>query len=115
MTWPWTEAASSSAVGREAMHTGTHAARIGIVLALAGVAFGAGIVRKDLRFKVGKHAVVSVDNQYGPLTVRAGAAHQVGISAVLHSEKVELDQSKSRSRIGLISHLLPGADANSGV
>jgi len=97
------------------MHRGKNTARLVIVLALAGAAFGAGFVRKDLRFKVGKHPMVSVDNQYGPITVKAGAAHQVVISAVLHSDKVELDQSKSGNRIGLISHLLPGADASSGI
>lgn len=97
------------------MHTEKCAARIVVVVALAGVAFGAGVVRKDLRFKVGKHPMVSVDNQYGPITVKAGAAHQVVISAILHSDKVELDQSKSGNRIGLVSHLLPGADASSGI
>ena len=96
------------------MHTARYAAKIVTVLALAGVAWGAGIVRKDLRFKVGKHPTVSVDNQYGPITVRAGAAHQVVVTAILHSVKVELDQSKSHNRIGLVSHLLPGADQTSG-
>jgi Putative adhesin len=97
------------------MHTRRCAARIVTVLALAGVAFGAGGVRKDLRFKVGKHPTVAVNNQYGPITVKAGAAHQVVVTAILHSDKVELDQSKSGNRIGLVSHLLPGADATNGV
>ncbi len=97
------------------MHTGKCAARIVTVLALASVAFGAGIVRKDLRFKVGKHPTVSVNSQYGPITVKAGAPHQVLVTVILHSDKVELDQSKSGNRIGLVSHLLPGADQSSGV
>ena len=97
------------------MHTGKCAAGIAIVLALAGVAFGAGVVRKDLRFKVGKHAMVSVNNQYGPITVKTGAEHLVVVTATLHSDKVELDQSKSGNRIGLVSHLLSGADHTSGV
>ena len=97
------------------MHTGKCAARIAMVLALAGVAFGAGVVRKDLRFKVGKRPMVSVNNQYGLITVKAGAAHVVVVTATLHSDKVELDQSKSGNRIGLVSHVLPGADPTSGV
>ena len=97
------------------MHTGRCAARVVVVLALAGAAFGAGVARKDFRFKVGKRPTISVDNQYGPITVKAGAAHQVIVTAILHSDKVELDQSKSGNRIGLVSHLLPGADADSGV
>src|SRR5216684_5761418 len=102
-------------MGRKVMHTRRCAAKIVTVLALAGIAFGAGGVRKDLRFKVGKHPMVSVNNQYGPITVKAGAAHQVIVTAVLHSDKVELDQSKSGSRVNLVSHLLPGADATTGV
>ncbi len=97
------------------MDTGKCAARIVIVLALAGAALGAGAARKDLRFKVGKHPMVSVNNQYGPISVKAGAAHQVVVTAILHSDKVELDQSKSGNRIGLLSHLLPGADQTSGI
>jgi hypothetical protein len=85
------------------------------VLALASFALAAGPLRKDLQFKVGKHPTVSVNNQYGPITVRPGAAHQVVVTAILHSDKVEVDQNQSGSRIGLISHLLPGADETSGV
>jgi hypothetical protein len=47
--------------------------------------------------------------------VRAGAARLVLVTAILHSDKVELDQNNSGHRIGLVSHLLPGADASSGV
>ncbi len=97
------------------MGKGKCTARIVTVLTLAGVAFGAGVVRKDLHFKVSKRPMISINNQYGPITVKAGAPHQVLVTAILHSDKVELDQSKSGNRIGLVSHLLPGADATSGV
>ena len=85
------------------------------VLTLAGMAFGAGMARKDLRFKVGKHPVISINNQYGPITVKAGAPRDVVVTAILHSDKVELDQTKSRHRIDIVSHLLPGADRATGV
>ena len=91
------------------------AATIATVLTLAGVSLGADTVRKDLQFKVGKHPTISINNPYGPVIVRAGAPHQVSITAILHSDKVELDQSKSRNRVDIISHLLPGADLNTGV
>ena len=90
------------------------AAHVVAVLALAGMAFGA-TVRKDLSFKVGKHPAVSINNQYGPVTVTAGAPHRIVVTAILHSDKVEVDQSQSGKRVGLMSHLLPGADENSGV
>jgi DUF4097 and DUF4098 domain-containing protein YvlB len=39
----------------------------------------------------------------------------VVINAILHSGKVEIDQSQGRNRIDIVSHLLPGADPKSGV
>jgi len=97
------------------MPTLSHAAKFVTVLALAGVAFGAGESRKDLHFKVGKRPVISINNPYGPVIVKAGTLHEVVVIAVLHSDKVELDQSKSRNRIDIVSHLLPGADQNTGM
>ena len=90
------------------------AAQIFAVLALASVAFGAD-VRKDMSFKVGKHPAVSINNQYGPVTVTGGAPHRIVVTAILHSDKVEVDQSQSHNRIGMTSHLLAGADENSGI
>lgn len=86
-----------------------------IVLALAGVAYAAGESRKELHFKVGKRPTISIDNPYGPIVVRAGVPHQVVVTAVLHSDKVEIDQAQSRNRVDLVSHLLAGADANNGI
>jgi hypothetical protein len=63
---------------------------------------------------VGKRPTISIQNQYGPVTVKAGLPHQVMVTAILQSDKVELDQTKSGSRISLVSHLLPGADEHSG-
>ncbi|HZQ17784.1 MAG TPA: DUF4097 family beta strand repeat-containing protein [Terriglobales bacterium] len=92
-----------------------YAARIVSVIVLSGLAAGADTVRQNLHFKVGKHPMISINNTYGPVVVRAGVPHQVDIVAILHSNKVELDQSKSRDRVDVTSHLLPGADENSGM
>jgi DUF4097 and DUF4098 domain-containing protein YvlB len=97
------------------MHSHRSAAQFVIVLALAGVAYAGGDVRKDLHFKVGKHPMITIDNPYGPMVVRAGASHEVVVTAILHSDKVEVDQSQSHNRIEIVSHLLAGADQNSGV
>lgn len=91
------------------------ATNFAVVLMLTGLAFGADTVRRDLHFKVGKHPMISINNTYGPVVVRAGNPHEVLVTAILHSDKVELDQSKSRDRVELTSHLLPGADQNSGL
>ena len=97
------------------MCTGQCAARTLTVLALAGVAFGATAIRKDMHFKVGKHPMVSISNQYGPISVKAGAPRQVLVTVIIHSDKVEVDQSHSGSRVDLVSHLLAGSDETSGV
>ena len=96
------------------MSSGKYAASAAIVLMLAG-SLCAENVRKDLHFKVGKHPTISINNPYGPVIVRAGVPHEVVVTAILHSDKVELDQSKSHNRVDVISHLLPGANANSGI
>jgi hypothetical protein len=97
------------------MRTPNHALRFVTVVALAGVTFGAGENRKELHFKVGKHPVISINNPYGQVVVKSGIPHEVVVVAILHSDKVELDQSKSHNRVDVVSHLLPGADANSGI
>jgi len=70
--------------------------------------------RKEFRYTVGPHASVSVVNQYGPITVTPAPGNQVVVTAVLHSDKVEIDQSQSANRVELISHLLPGSTSDSG-
>ena len=97
------------------MSAGRCAASVVAVVGLAGIALAAGPVKKDLQFKVGKHSVVSVSNQFGPITVKPGAPRHVVITALLHSDKVEIDQSQSGNRVDLISHLLAGADENTGI
>jgi DUF4097 and DUF4098 domain-containing protein YvlB len=97
------------------MSSGKCAAGIAAVLMLTGLALGADTVRKDLHFKVGKRPMISINNTYGPVVVKAGAVHEVTVVAILHSDKVELDQSKSHNRVDITSHLLPGADQNTGL
>lgn len=97
------------------MSSGKCAATAAVVLTIASLALGADTVRKDLHFKVGKRPIISINNPYGPVVVKAGADHEVVITAFLHSDKVELDQSKSRNRIDVVSHLLSGADEKSGL
>jgi len=91
------------------------AAKLVSVLAITGLAFAAGETRKDLHFKVGKHPTVSINNPYGPVVVKAGATREVVVTAILHSDRVELDQSKSHNRIDIVSHLLAGADQKTGI
>jgi DUF4097 and DUF4098 domain-containing protein YvlB len=70
--------------------------------------------RKELHFNVGAKAGVSVSNPYGAISVKPSTGNVVVVNATLRSNKVEVDSSQSGNRIEIQSHLLPGADADSG-
>jgi DUF4097 and DUF4098 domain-containing protein YvlB len=90
-------------------------ARLAAVMILVVAAFAAAeTTRKEMRFKVGRRASVSVVNQYGPISVKPGPGKRVVVTAISYSGKVEIDQSKRGNRISVLSHLLEGADADSG-
>jgi DUF4097 and DUF4098 domain-containing protein YvlB len=69
---------------------------------------------KELRFNVGAKAGVSVNNPFGSISVKPSPGNIVVVSAVLASDKVEVDSSQTDNRVDIQSHLLPGADADSG-
>jgi DUF4097 and DUF4098 domain-containing protein YvlB len=69
---------------------------------------------KEYRFNVGLKAGVSVNNPYGSISVKPSPGNTVVIDAILHSDKVEVDNNQNGNRVEVQSHLLPGADAISG-
>ena len=69
---------------------------------------------KEYRFNVAAKAGVSVNNPYGSISVKPSAGNVVVINAVLYSDKVEVDHNVAGNRVEIQSHLLPGADAQSG-
>ena len=70
--------------------------------------------KKEYHFTVGPRAGVSVMNPYGSISVKPSLGNTVLVTAVLHSDKVEVDNNQSGNRVDIQSHLLPGADADSG-
>lgn len=70
--------------------------------------------RKEYHFTVGPKAGISVNNPYGSITVGPSSNNTVVINAVLHSDKVEIDNRQTGNRVDVQSHLLPGADSQSG-
>src|SRR6201990_1484587 len=69
---------------------------------------------KEYRFNVGPRAGLSVNNPYGSVSVRPSTGNVIVINAVLSSDKVEVDKGLVGNRVEVQSHLLPGADAQSG-
>lgn len=86
---------------------------IGLVVASC-LAAAAADTRKEYHFTVGLRANVSVDTEYGSITVKPGSTNQVAVVALLKSDKVEVDSSQNGSRIAIASHLLQGADQQTG-
>jgi DUF4097 and DUF4098 domain-containing protein YvlB len=70
--------------------------------------------RKEFRYNVGPKAGVSVNNPYGSISVRPSPGNTVVVNASLYSDKVEVDNGQSGNRVEIQSHLLAGADPQSG-
>ncbi len=79
---------------------------------LASAAFAE--TKKEFRFTVGPNANVSVDTQYGAISVKPGSGNQVVVTATLRSDKVEVDKQQNGNRIEIASYLLQGADQQTG-
>ena len=86
------------------------AAKLAALVLIAGVAaIAASETRKEYRFTVGPQASVSINNQYGPISVKPGAGNVVVVRVLLRSDKVEVDRNQSGNRVDILSHLFPGA------
>jgi len=97
------------------MYRKQRVATLAVVMILVVAAFAAAeTTRKEMHFKVGRRANISIVNQYGPISVKPGPGKRVVVTAISYSGKVEIDQSKRGNRVSVLSHLLDGADANSG-
>ena len=69
---------------------------------------------KEYRFNVGPRAGISVNNPYGSVSVKPSIGNVVVINAILSSDKVEVDNSLVGNRVEIQTHLLSGADSQSG-
>jgi DUF4097 and DUF4098 domain-containing protein YvlB len=70
--------------------------------------------RKEYRFNVQPKAGISVNNPYGSISVKPSTGNIVVINAILYSDKVEVDKDVVGNRVEVQSHLLAGADSQSG-
>ncbi len=85
-----------------------------VVIVITATGLASGQIRKEFHFTVRAGSNVSVANPYGPISVKPNTGNTVSVSAILHSDKVEVDQIQHGNRIDITSHLLPGADADNG-
>jgi DUF4097 and DUF4098 domain-containing protein YvlB len=90
----------------------TTVATLVLASCLSAAAFGE--TKKEYRFTVGPNANISVDTQYGAISVKPGSVSQVVVTATLTSDNVEVDKQQNGNRIQIASHLLQGADQQMG-
>lgn len=91
-----------------------HGKVVAVVLTACLVSLATAETKKEYRYTVGPNANVSVDNQYGAISVKPGSANEVVVLATLQSDKAEVDNQQSGNRIEIISHLFEGSDQQSG-
>ena len=104
-TWRWTVTVAVMLWGEGICLAEDVPRQFVMVLTLAGVALCRGRnVRKDLHFKVGKHPMVSINNPYGPVVVRAGAAHEV--SSPQFFIPIKLNWIRAKTTIASTSSLI---------
>jgi DUF4097 and DUF4098 domain-containing protein YvlB len=85
-----------------------------VVLASCATLAAAAENRKEFHYQLGPHASVSVINQFGGVTVTPSRDGQVGVTAILHSNKVEVDASQRGGRLDLRTHFLSSASPADG-
>jgi DUF4097 and DUF4098 domain-containing protein YvlB len=69
---------------------------------------------KEYSYTVGPNANISVETQYGAISVKPGTGNQVVVTATFKSDNVEVDQQQNGNRIEIASHLLRGTDQQTG-
>jgi DUF4097 and DUF4098 domain-containing protein YvlB len=89
-------------------------AAITVVMASMTVASLAAETHKEYHYNVGPKAGLSINNPYGSISVKPSTGNVVTINAVLASDRVEVDSSLVGNRVEIQSHLLAGADQQSG-
>src|SRR6478672_12633926 len=84
----------------------------GVMIAIALLAMSAAAQdKKEFTYNVGPRAVVSITNNYGPITVKPSGSRQVVVETVSHSDAVSLVNEQHGDRIELRSvSSRPGSD-----
>jgi DUF4097 and DUF4098 domain-containing protein YvlB len=90
----------------------TAVATLALATCLSAASFAE--TKKEYRYTVGPNANISVDTQYGAISVKPGAGDRVVVMATLQSDAVEVDQQQNGNRIEIASHLLQGANEQAG-
>src|SRR5678816_3619445 len=97
------------------MEKSQRAATFAVVVFVSVATLAIAESKRDSRFTVGPRANVTIMNQFGPISLKPGSANQVIVTAITHSDQVEVDQSQNGNRVDVESHLLTGAAEETGL
>src|SRR4029077_12381443 len=87
------------------MESAQRAARLVSVAIVSTAICASAQVRKEFRYTVGPRAAISITNQYGPISVKPSTGTQVVVTAILHSDRAEVEQDKDEIRLDVLTHL----------
>ena len=87
---------------------------LGLVAAVALANGAASAQKKEFRYPVSPGASISVANEFGPVTLRAGSGNQIVVTATRRSSKVEVDSTQHGNRVEVRSHFLQAAKPEEG-
>lgn len=72
-----------------------------LVVVMFLLSLPAGQEKKEFHYTVGQRAIVSITNNYGPVTVMPSGSDQVGLTTVSHSDAVTFEHEQHGNRIAL--------------
>jgi DUF4097 and DUF4098 domain-containing protein YvlB len=87
---------------------------LGLVAAVAMASGAASAQKKEFRYTVSPGASISVVNDFGPVTLRAGSGNQVVVVATPRSSKVEVDSTQYGNRVDVRTHFLQAVKPDEG-
>lgn len=102
-------------MGAKQMMTSMPRSVLWVLVVLASTAFAAAAEnRKEFHYNLGPHAAVSVVNEFGGVTITPSSDSQVGVVALLRSNKLEVDATQRGGRLELRTHFLQNATPEEG-
>lgn len=72
-----------------------------LVVVMSLLSLLAGQEKKEFHYTLGQRAIVSITNNYGPVTVIPSGSDQVGVTTVSHSDAVTFEHEQHGNRIAL--------------
>ena len=99
--------------GRAAVSS-LHIVSAGALAVVVTTTLWAADVKKEFRYPAKPGTTVTISNTFGPVVVSPAAGHQVAITAITHSDKVQVQASQMGNRIRAVTNFLQQVNAQEG-